>query len=152
MAGLDPAIHVTSAATVRTEEGVDHRDKPGDDDHYESRCQHAATDFDEPDSRATWHKLFVIKSRGASVTRGAIAGQTLSSLAPPGVPIIVSTSRRLDGSSRKAPSIRLVTIVTPGLCTPRVVMHWWAASMTTATPLGCSTSSSVLAICAVIFS
>ena len=25
--------------------------KPGDDDHYESRCQHAATDFDEPDSR-----------------------------------------------------------------------------------------------------
>jgi hypothetical protein len=33
------------------EEGVDHRVKPGDDDHYESRCQHAATDFDEPDSR-----------------------------------------------------------------------------------------------------
>jgi len=30
-----------------------HRVKPGDDDHYESRCQHAATDFDEPDSRGS---------------------------------------------------------------------------------------------------
>jgi hypothetical protein len=29
---------------------MDHRVKPGDDDHYESRCQHAATDFNEPDS------------------------------------------------------------------------------------------------------
>src|SRR5215471_10589940 len=51
MAGLDPVIHVTSAATVRTKEGVDHRVKPGDVDHYESRCQHAATDYEEPDSR-----------------------------------------------------------------------------------------------------
>ena len=45
----------------------------------------------------------------------AAPGQTLSSLAPPGVPIIAKTSRRLNGSSRKAPSMRLVTIVTPGL-------------------------------------
>jgi hypothetical protein len=40
LAGLVPAIHVTSAATVRTEterkEGVDHRVEPGDDNHYES--------------------------------------------------------------------------------------------------------------------
>ena len=42
--------------------------------------------------------------------------------------------------------------VTPGLCTPRVVMHWCAASITTATPRGCSTSLIVLAICAVSFS
>ena len=31
--------------------------------------------------------------------------------------------------------MRLVTMVTPGLWTPRVVMHWCAASITTATPL-----------------
>jgi uncharacterized protein (DUF779 family) len=46
----------------------------------------------------------------------------------------------------------LVTMVTPGLWMPRVVMHWWAASITTATPLGCSTSLMVLAIWAVSFS
>ena len=32
--------------------------------------------------------------------------------------------------------MRLVTMSTPGLCTPRVVMHWCAASITTATPRG----------------
>ena len=48
--------------------------------------------------------------------------------------------------------MRLVTMVTPGLWTPRVVMHWCAASTTTATPFGFSTSLMVLAICAVIFS
>ena len=31
--------------------------------------------------------------------------------------------------------MRLVTMSTPDLCTPRVVMHWCAASITTATPL-----------------
>ena len=41
---------------------------------------------------------------------------------------------------RNAPTMRLVTIDTPGLCTPRVVMHWCAASTTTATPRGFSTS------------
>ena len=61
--------------------------------------------------------------RLATACRKRPASQTLSSLAPPGVPIIDSTSRRLSGSSRNAPSMRLVTIVTPGLCTPRVVMH-----------------------------
>ena len=34
----------------------------------------------------------------------------MSSLAPPGVPIIASTSRRLSGSSRNAPSTRLVDV------------------------------------------
>ncbi len=48
--------------------------------------------------------------------------------------------------------MRLVTMVTSDLCTPRVVMHWCAASMTTATPRGCRTSCSVLAIWAVSFS
>ena len=49
--------------------------------------------------------------------------QTCSPLPPAGVPIIVSTSRRVVGSARKTPSIRLVTMLTPGLWTPRVVMH-----------------------------
>ncbi len=31
-------------------------------------------------------------------------------------------------------------------------MHWWPASITTATPLGCSTSLMVLAICTVSLS
>ena len=48
--------------------------------------------------------------------------------------------------------MRLVTMATPDLCTPRVVMHWCAASITTATPRGCSTSWMVLAIWAVSFS
>lgn len=39
------------------------------------------------------------------------------------LPIIAKNSRRVDGLSRKAPSIRLVTMTTPGLWTPRVVMH-----------------------------
>jgi hypothetical protein len=50
-----------------------------------------------------------------AATFGRAFGQTLSSLATPGVPIIASTSRRLVGSSRKTPSMRLVTMVTPGL-------------------------------------
>jgi hypothetical protein len=32
MAGLDPAIHVAEAASIRAEKGVDHRVEPGDDD------------------------------------------------------------------------------------------------------------------------
>jgi hypothetical protein len=51
-----------------------------------------------------------------------------------------------------SPSIRDVTIDTPGWCTPRVVMHWCTASNTTATPLGLSTSLMTLATCAVSFS
>lgn len=57
-----------------------------------------------------------------------------------GLPIMAKNSRRVAGSSRKEPSMRLVTMLTPGLRIPRVVMHWCAASMTTATPRGFSTS------------
>ena len=48
--------------------------------------------------------------------------------------------------------MRLVTMTTPGLCMPRVVMHWCTASRTTATPLGSRTWFMVLAIWTVIFS
>lgn len=41
----------------------------------------------------------------------------------PGRPMKARNSRRVEGSVRKAPSMRLVTIEVPGLCTPRVVMH-----------------------------
>jgi hypothetical protein len=54
----------------------------------------------------------------------------------PAFPIIARNSRRVDGSVRKAPSMRLVTMLTPGLWTPRVVMHWCSPSITTATPSG----------------
>ena len=43
--------------------------------------------------------------------------------------------------------MRLVTMLTPGLRIPRVVMHWCAASMTTPTPRGFSTSCKVSEIC-----
>jgi hypothetical protein len=45
-------------------------------------------------------------------------------------------SARVRASSRNVPSIWLVTIDTPRLCTPRVVMHSWLASITTPTPRG----------------
>ena len=40
-----------------------------------------------------------------------------------GLPIIDKNSRRVEASSRKAPSMRLVTKVDPGLWMPRVVMQ-----------------------------
>jgi hypothetical protein len=46
--------------------------------------------------------------------------------------------------------MRLVTILALGWWTPRLVMHPWAPSTTTATPCGRSTRSKVLAISAVI--
>lgn len=58
-------------------------------------------------------------------------------------------SCRVDGLSRKIPSIRLVTSVTPCLWTPRVVMQPCVALITTATPCGRSTFSMTSAICAV---
>jgi hypothetical protein len=33
MAGLGPAIHAFATAQTEAEKGVDHRDKPGDDDY-----------------------------------------------------------------------------------------------------------------------
>ena len=59
------------------------------------------------------------------------------------VPIPIAALRRLiadknscrvSGLSRNTPSMRLVTIETSDLCTPRVVMHSCAPSTTTATP------------------
>ena len=42
---------------------------------------------------------------------------------PPRMPIADKNSCRVSAWSRNTPSMRLVTMVTPGLCTPRVVMH-----------------------------
>ena len=61
-------------------------------------------------------------------------------------------SARVRASSRKVPSILLVTMLTPRLWMPRVVMHSCEPSTTTPTPSGCSTSWMTSAICAVIFS
>src|SRR3546814_273644 len=61
-------------------------------------------------------------------------------------------SARVRASSRKPPSIFDVTMLTPRLWMPRVVMHSWVASTTTPTPRGLSTPSIAVAICAVIFS
>ncbi len=55
--------------------------------------------------------------------RAVDPAQTLIGPPLPGVPIIARNSRRVVGSSRKAPSMVLVTMLTPGLWTPRVVMH-----------------------------
>ena len=43
-------------------------------------------------------------------------------------------------------------MLTPRLCTPRVVMHSCAPSITTPTPRGCNTRWMQSAICDVIFS
>jgi hypothetical protein len=61
-------------------------------------------------------------------------------------------SPRRSGSSRKQPSMRLVTRSVSVLCTPRVVMQWCEARISTPTPRGLSTLSMVLAIWAVSFS
>jgi hypothetical protein len=42
---------------------------------------------------------------------------------PEGLPISARNSRRVRASLRNSPSIRLVTMATPGRWTPRVVMH-----------------------------
>src|ERR1700679_259276 len=67
-----------------------------------------------------------------------------------GLPMTLRNSRRVSGFLRNSPCIAEVTMLTPVLCTPRVVMHWCVASMTTATPLGSSTVWMQCAICAVI--
>ena len=57
----------------------------------------------------------------------------------PRMPIAAKNSWRVSALSRKTPIMRLVTMVTPGLWMPRVVMHWCVPSVTTATPCGFST-------------
>ena len=61
-------------------------------------------------------------------------------------------TERVRASLRNEPSILLVIMDTPRLWMPRVVMHSCAASITTPTPRGCSTSLMQRAISAVIFS
>ena len=61
-------------------------------------------------------------------------------------------SARVWMFSRNAPSRVLVTMDTPCLWTPRVVMQWCTASITTATPSGFSALLMHSAIWAVIFS
>ena len=73
------------------------------------------------------------------VQRGHRVGLSYRSARLAGLPIMLRNSRRVSECSRKAPIMLDVTMVTPVLWTPRVVMHWCAASITTATPLGCST-------------
>ena len=55
-------------------------------------------------------------------------------------------SARVLGSLSKAPRIELVMAKAFCWATPRIIMHRWIASTTTATPLGSSTFSSVSAI------
>ena len=51
---------------------------------------------------------------------------------------------------RKQPFMAEVTQIEPGLRTPRMVMQVWIASITTATPLACNSSTSRLAISSVM--
>ena len=63
-----------------------------------------------------------ISPMGAPPFAGATL-QTFVSWPEAGLPIMARNSRRVAGSARKPPSMRLVTMVTPGLWMPRVVMH-----------------------------
>ncbi len=60
----------------------------------------------------------------SSVMRPRPAAHAFSKAAAPGTPISARNSRRVAASLRKRPNILLVTMLVPGLCTPRVVMHW----------------------------
>src|SRR5690606_17020221 len=87
------------------------------------------------------------------VTLGQRAGRRDSHRYLPGpTSMNCRNSARVRASSRKLPSMLEVIMLTPRLCTPRVVMHSWAPSITTPTPRGCSARSMQLAICEVIFS
>src|SRR5450756_2774797 len=77
----------------------------------------------------------LVSATGSQICR------TVYSCAAPRKLIADRNSCRVSNLFRKAPIIRLVTIVTPDLWTPLVVMHWCAASITTATPYGLSTVS-----------
>ena len=82
-----------------------------------------------------------------------------SPAATPGVSQLASlnlmaerNSSRVSGRVLNVPNKQLVSIVTPGLCTPLVVMHSCVASTITPTPYGFSTLFRHFAISAVIFS
>src|SRR5690606_26872524 len=87
------------------------------------------------------------------IVTAAAAGAAVHQRRPaPPVSMKRRNSARVRASSRKLPSMVEVTMLTPRLCTPRVVMHSWLASTTTPTPCGASTRWMQPAICAVIFS
>ena len=56
-------------------------------------------------------------------------------------------SARVRSSLRNRPSRQEVTVLQFCFSTPRIIMHRWEASMTTPTPIGCSTSSRAPAPC-----
>ena len=61
--------------------------------------------------------------RNETVAAPPAAAQTWPTGLRAALPMIARNSRRVDWSARKAPSMWLVTMLMPGLCTPRVVMH-----------------------------
>ena len=64
------------------------------------------------------------KRRAAVGLAASVGGaHTLLSWVVAGLEMMARNSRRVRGSERKVPSIWLVTMLMPGLCTPRVVMH-----------------------------
>ena len=77
--------------------------------------------FDQRVPRDVRHRLWrrAVPATGLLPARAAYSVR----IPLPRLPIIASSSRRVVALSRKAPSMRLVTMVTPGLWTPRVVMH-----------------------------
>src|ERR1700693_5445399 len=58
-------------------------------------------------------------------------------------------SERVSSSLRKQPSMEEVTAAECCFSTPRIIMHRWRASITTATPWGSITFWMVSAICVV---
>ncbi len=73
---------------------------------------------------ATPDEVFAaLVDKAANAVKSPNAKHVQPTLPLPEFPIIARNSRRVEGSVRNAPSIRLVTMLTPGLWTPRVVMH-----------------------------
>ena len=63
------------------------------------------------------------------------------------IPIRFKNSSLVFALLRMHPNMQLVTVVAPGFCTPRITMHRWLDSITTATPCGLSTSVMARATC-----
>src|SRR5690625_3592082 len=59
-------------------------------------------------------------------------------------------SWRVRGSVLKTPRMALVRVVELCFSTPRIIMHMWCASVTTASPSGCSSPVRASAICEVM--
>src|SRR5690606_22338437 len=85
--------------------------------------------WDEAENRLHVQKAlmdYLVPGRMGGPSPASSFDQVFGRPLPPAWPTIERNSRRVEASSRNAPSIRLVTMETPGLCTPRVLMHWWA--------------------------